>query len=320
MNEIYTVEKGYFPFTTIQNFGLPRDEKLCVTEDGESYYDNNGNIINTNKKKYYPAKAIGQIASRRMDRNLIEEKYAVILFHNHEMYKSNIITFTNSEPELIPNDALIDKKDALKIEHDVASQEHYQSYNEFNLLRSLEDGGKVRQLKCFYDGLFKGDEALIDAGLYWYVPNHGTMLTFDKEDLIKEGFSTDADQRTDRSIDGYTYFYKQVRQCEDDDMVKDEEGNKKYTCNDQDRYFFYKIKPELEKDAKNNTIKVKAFLKGVEDPVEGDISMTFSTFGTNGTKYTLSIVPSGSQSSVGGKDYPLKLSVGLRDRDRKSVV
>lgn len=285
------------------NFGLPR-EGIVNEKDG---------------KTYYPAKAIGQVVSRKMDPCLTEEKYAVILFHNHEMYKSNIITFTNSEPHLIPNDALIDKKDALRVEHDVASQEHYQLYNEFNLLRSLEDGGKVRQLKCFYEGLFKGDEALIEAGLYWYIPNHGTMLTFDKADLIKEGFSTDADGATERSIPGYTYFYKQIRQCEDKDMIEDADGNKKYTCRDEDRYFFYKIKPELEKDAKNNTIKVKAFLKGIEEPVEGDISMTFSTFGTNGTKYTLSIVPSGSQASVGGKDYPLKLSVGLRDSKNNPI-
>ena len=285
------------------NFGLPR-EGIVNEKDG---------------KTYYPAKAIGQVVSRKMDPCLTEEKYAVILFHNHEMYKSNIITFTNSEPHLIPNDALIDKKDALRVEHDVASQEHYQLYNEFNLLRSLEDGGKVRQLKCFYEGLFKGDEALIEAGLYWYVPNHGTMLTFDKADLIKEGFSTDADGATERSIPGYTYFYKQIRQCEDKDMIEDADGNKKYTCRDEDRYFFYKIKPELEKDAKNNTIKVKAFLKGIEEPVEGDIAMTFSTFGTNGTKYTLSIVPSGSQASVGGKDYPLKLSVGLRDSKNNPI-
>jgi hypothetical protein len=79
-----------------------------------------------------------------MDRNRVEEKFMAVLFYNHEMYKSNVLTFTNSEPELIPNDALLDKRDALRIEHDVYSMEHYQAYNEFNMLRSLEDGGKVR--------------------------------------------------------------------------------------------------------------------------------------------------------------------------------
>ena len=116
-----------------------------------------------------------------------------ILFYNHEMFKSNVLIFTNSEPELIPSESLADQRDALKIEHDVSSMEHYQLYNEFNQLRSLEDGGKIRQLKCLYEGVFRGDEALIDAGIYWYVPNHATMLTFDKDELIKEGFSTDID-------------------------------------------------------------------------------------------------------------------------------
>lgn len=302
-----------------KNFGLPRDEKLCVTEDGEPYYDKNGNVIDANKKKYYSAKALGQVVSRMMDRNLTEEKYAVVLFHNHEMYKSNIITFTNSEPELIPNDALIDKKDALKIEHDVASQEHYQSYNEFNQLRSLDDGGRIRQLKCSYDGLFKGDEALINAGIYWYIPTHNTMLTFDEEDLIKEGFSTDAKERTARSLNGYTYFYKKINIGDTKiDEVTPEEGDPYYVGKTADRLFYYKIKPYLEKDATNNTIKVKAYLEGIEEPVEGEITMTFSTFGSNGTKYTLSVVPSGSQVSV-MENSPLQLSVMLRDYQNKPI-
>ena len=302
-----------------KNFGLPRDEKLCVTEDGEPYYDKNGNVIDANKKKYYSAKALGQVVSRMMDRNLTEEKYAVVLFHNHEMYKSNVITFTNSEPELIPNDALIDKKDALKIEHDVASQEHYQSYNEFNQLRSLDDGGRIRQLKCSYDGLFKGDEALINAGIYWYIPTHNTMLTFDEEDLIKEGFSTDAKERTARSLDGYTYFYKKISIGDTEtDKVTPEQGDPYYVGKTADRLFYYKIKPYLEKDATNNTIKVKAYLEGVEEPVEGEITMTFSTFGSNGTKYTLSVVPSGSQVSV-MENSPLQLSVMLRDYQNKPI-
>ena len=284
----------------LYNLGLPREEDI-------------------NNPGYYPAKSLGQVLSRIMDKNLTEEKYMVVLFHNHEMFKSNVITFTNSEPELIPNDALIDKHDALKIEHDVASFEHYQLYNEFNLLRSLQDGGKIRQLKCFYDGLFKSDEALINAGLYWYIPNHSTMLTFDKEDLLKEGFATDADESTDYSIPGYTYFYKKIRQCEEDDRIRDENDNLQYTCRNEDRYFFYKIKPQLEKDAQNNTIRVVAYLEGVNDPVEGEITMTFSTFGTNGTKYTLSIVPSTSQVSVGGKNSPLQLAVNLKDSKNNPI-
>lgn len=286
--------------TPILNFGLPREEDPA----------NPG---------YYPPKAILQILSREMDINTTEEKYMAVLFHNHEMYRSNVITFTNSEPELIPNDALMDQKDALKVEHDVSSMEHYQLYNEFNQLRSLEDGGRIRQLKCLYEGVFRGDEALIDAGIYWYVPNHATMLTFDKDELIKEGFSTDADSQTEKSISGYTYFYKKIGKCDEKDQLTDETGSKYYTCRNEDRYFFYKIKPQLEKDAQNNTIIVRAYLKGVDKPVEGEISMTFSTFGTNGTKYTLSVVPATSQVAVIGKDKPLKLNIGLRDSQNNPI-
>lgn len=311
--------EGYFPLTIYPNFGLPRNEKLCVNENGEPYYDDKGKPINSNLKKYYPAKALAQVASRMMNRNLLEEKYMVILFHNHEMYKSNVLVFTNSEPESIPNDLLVDQRDALKIEHDVASQEHYQAYNEFNQLKSLEDGGKVRQLKCIYDGLFKGDEALINAGLYWYIPNHSTMLTFDTDFLIKEGFATDAEEITEHSIDGYTYFYKKIGKCSDDERLTDKDGNLYYTCNNADRYFFYKIKPALEKTATNNTILVKAYLENSEDPVEGDITMTFSTFGTNGTKYTLTIVPATSQAAVIGKDKPLELQILLKDSQNNTI-
>ena len=292
------VENGWRRLTKYNNFGLPTEK-------------------NSKDPNYYAAKALNQVFTRTMDRNFTEEKYMVVLFHNHEMYKSNVITFTNSEPELIPNDYLLDKRDALRIEHDADSREHYQAYNEFNLLKSLEDGGKVRQLKCFYDGLFKKDEALINAGLYWYVPNHSTMLTFDTEALMEEGFSTDAKVQTEYSIPGYTYFYKKIRICKEEDKIE-EDGVKYDTCRNEDRCFFYKIKPYLEKDAQNNTILVRAYLQGLEDPVEGEITMTFSSFGTNGTKYTLSIVPSGSQVAV-NESNPLKLAVNLHDSKNKRV-
>ena len=330
----YRYERGYKLDYITQNreysYGnFVGDGWRRLTIEDEGIKHNNFGLPNQEDSKnpgYYAAKPVGQSLSRTMDRNLTEEKYMAVLFRNHEMYKSNVITFINSEPDLIPNDIFIDKKDALKIEHDVASYEHYQSYNEFNLLKSLEDGGKVRQLKCFYEGLFRGDEALIDAGIYWYIPNHSTMLTVDVDDLIKEGFNTDyycekQEEKTKYSIDGYTYFYKKIRS--EQKTIKNEDGEDELitTSCAADRYFFYKIKPILEKDAKNNTIFVKAYLKGVEDPVEGEITMTFSTFGTNGTKYTLSIAPATSKSSVGGKDEtkPLELAVRFKDNQNNSI-
>lgn len=298
----------------LKNFGLPRDSDLCVDENGNPVDPNDKNV-----KKYYPPKALSQVLSREMDINLLEEKYMAILFYNHEMFKSNVLIFTNSEPELIPSESLADQRDALKIEHDVDSYEHYQSYDEFNQLKNLDDGGKVRQLKCSYDGLFRGDEALIDAGLYWYIPNHNTMLTFDTDFLKKEGFATDATEKTDYSMEGYTYFYKKVGVCAEADKPTGSDGEKYDTSESADRYFFYKIKQTLEKTATNNTIIVKALLKDVDYPVQGEITMTFSTFGTNGTKYTLTLVPSTSQAAVIGKDKPLKLQLLLRDSQNNTI-
>lgn len=270
----------------LQNLGVPRGDESSEVRDG---------------KTYYIKKPLNQQLIRYMENRTQEEKYIAIIFQNHEMYKSNILTFTNSED--VPDEYLIDQKDALRIEHDVQSFEHYQSYDITNMLVNSADAGKYRQLKCYYEGLFSKDEALIDAGLYWYIPNTSTMITFDKDDLIKKGFATDADEQTPYSRPGFTYFYKKVGSQEVEGL--DEEGNSYTydTCKNEDRYFFYKIKPYYEQAASKNTIEVWAYLPNVAEPIKGDISMTFSTFGTNGTRYTLAITPATSQIAVVGAPY-----------------
>ena len=272
--------------SVLQNLGVPRGDESSEVRDG---------------KTYYIKKPLNQQLIRYMENRTQEEKYIAIIFQNHEMYKSNILTFTNSED--VPDEYLIDQKDALRIEHDVQSFEHYQSYDITNMLVNSADAGKYRQLKCYYEGLFSKDEALIDAGLYWYIPNTSTMITFDKDDLIKKGFATDADEQTPYSRPGFTYFYKKVGSQEAEGL--DEEGNSYTydTCKNEDRYFFYKIKPYYEQAASKNTIEVWAYLPNVAEPIKGDISMTFSTFGTNGTRYTLAITPATSQIAVVGAPY-----------------
>ena len=292
----------------LKNLGLPRNEADTKLVDG---------------KKYYPPKAIGEKLVRYMNNKTQEEKYMVVLFYNHEMYKSNIITFTNSED--VPDEYLVDQRDALRIEHDVQSFEHYQSYDVTNMLINVADGGKVRQLKCFYEGLFSGDEALIDAGLYWYIPNTATMLTFDKDDLIKEGFATDADlpegEKSDKSRPGFTYFYKKVGKSDTPLTGYNPDGTTYTydTCKNEDRYFFYKIKPYFEQAASKNTIEVWAYLPNVTEPIKGEISFTFSTFGTNGTRYTLAITPATSQIAVIGAPSYTRITTVTADNYEPNV-
>jgi hypothetical protein len=48
-----------------------------------------------------------------------------------------------------------------------------------------------RELFVEYDGLLGGNENLVGAQIFWYVPRHSTMLTVDLNKLRNLGFSTD---------------------------------------------------------------------------------------------------------------------------------
>jgi hypothetical protein len=60
-----------------------------------------------------------------MDPRAPEERYQVVLFYNHEMIKSNVVVFTNTEADKIPNEFLVDANDSLRIEHGADSKDHY---------------------------------------------------------------------------------------------------------------------------------------------------------------------------------------------------
>jgi hypothetical protein len=53
----------------------------------------------------------------------VEEKYKIILFHNHEMYATEELVFTNLDD--IPDPTTVDKSAAIVISHGDKSQETY---------------------------------------------------------------------------------------------------------------------------------------------------------------------------------------------------
>ncbi len=298
----------------IQNFGLPK-------ERGETIDD----IV------YYPSSPnSAQILQRFMSPTAEEERYQVVLFYNHTMIKSNIITFTNTEAEKIPNEFRVDAGDALRIDHGSYSQDHYQAYTSAFDLVNIADESRSRQLRVSYDGVLVGDEALAGAGIYWYIPTNSTMLTFDKKYLIEDlNFNSDIDEATTMSRNGFVYFYKQIGYTEEEIDATDIDGNviykadgtaakdTKITITELDRQFAYKIKPYYENSATNNTILVEVHIPnpdGGEKVTTGEISFTFSTFGSNGTKYSLTLVPSSTQIAVLG-DSALGLTLALRNAD-----
>ena len=314
---------------SILNFGLP---EAGDTIDGVQYL-----------KASSPTELL---LYRRMEPTTEVEKYQVVLFYNHEMCKSNTLTFTNLQASEIPPEFAVDAADILRIEHDTYSQDHYQAYTQANDLVNVADESRIRQLKCYYEGVLCGDEALAGADIFWYIPTNSTMLTYNRKYLIDKGFSTDDVEedgdgntgKTAHSKNGYVYFSKTIGYTNTPTEVKDSEGNIIYdatgnaitedniTINEPDKYFFYKIKPYYEAAAQNNTILVEAHIKKGEETkiTTGEIPFTFSTFGTNGTKYTLVMVPNTTQIST----FPhsdinpnpnLTLELSLRDADNKLI-
>jgi hypothetical protein len=176
----------------------------------------------------------------------------------------------------------------------------------------------MRQLKCFYNGILSGDETLIDSWLYWYIPTNATLLTYDKDYLVNTlGFSTDADGKTEYSLDNYIYFAKKV-------VADDSSSEEELKIDDVSRTFVYKIKSFYEPAATNNTILVKAIIPGYTQTINGNKDFTFSTFGNSGTKYTFSIVPGDNRvgySSDNGEYWQrgLNLNMSLKDADNNSI-
>lgn len=317
----------------IYNIGLP-------TTIGDSKQIKDNGVLKT---IYYfpPSPEETQLLKRKMDPCTTEERYQAVLFYNHVQVNSNVITFINSEADKIPAEFAVDANDKLVISHGADSQDHYQSYTSAFDLVNIADESKGRDLRVSYDGIFSGDEALANAGIYWYIPTDATMLTYDKKHLVNDlGFTTDADHTTEYSKAGYIYFYKQIKYTSVQEDAKDVNGNIIYnadgtaaknsviTLTEADRHFEYKIKPFYDPGAQNNTILVEAHIQGKNGNskiTSGEIFFTFSTFGSNGTKYTFTITPTSatqvalSPSSTGENSGRLLLNLALRDSENKLI-
>jgi hypothetical protein len=81
------MEKGWDRLTE-KNLGVPNKS-----------VEVNGLLFNDKK----PAATEG-ILTKELNLALAEEKFAAIVFYNHEMFKSNVLTFTNENPPVTPKD------------------------------------------------------------------------------------------------------------------------------------------------------------------------------------------------------------------------
>lgn len=252
-----------------------------------------------------------------------EEKFVVVLFYNHVMYKSNELVFTNADE--VPDKATLDMSDALLIEHLDNSYDNYYIYNLTNNLNNIADKSIHRQLRCHYDGLLAGDDILTQGEIYWYIPNNdNSMLTVDDKFLRDKGFSTDKNGKTQLSINGYDYYYKKIGEIQ-----ADENNPGGYISNSSIDYrdFWYMIKPYYSHTAKNNNIICKVKLNGKYEYLQASILLSFGIEGTSGTHYTLVITNSEPNrvSTIPTQDNEdifkgsLKLNISVRDYENEKI-
>lgn len=304
----YRYEPGYYDITERfmekgwhrlpdKNLGLPKEP---LKED--SLY---------NAKK--PLSPEG-ILTRDLDTQYLEEKYIALLFYNHTMYKSNILTFTNENPPV--DEKTADLADACKIEHSDNSQPSYQVYGLNNLLVNAADGYRKRKILLRYDGLNAGDEALYGAQIFWYIPKNATMLKYELEDF-DNSWSNDADAdptvNSSYAKEGYVCFYKTIGGTETPDG--------RVEINNEDRCFIYRIRDYYSQTFTKNTIYCRIVKPNYYD-YKAEISFVFSSFGTSGTDYSLVISPNTAKAAA---DYNvedganLSLGIALYDYDNKRL-
>lgn len=295
------LETGWHRLSKKLNVGLPSKK---LSED--SIY---------NAKKPLSSEGILEV---ELDTQYVEEKYMAVLFFNHNMYKSNILTFTNANPPV--DEKIADQADACRIEHGENSQPSYQVYGLNNLLVNAADGYRKRELLLRYEGLTAGDEALYGAQIFWYVPKNSTMLKYELEDF-DSSWSNDEKAMpgvtSPYSKTGYVCFYKTIGGTES----TDEDGKVHYEIANRDRYFTYRIKDYYSQSFTNNTIYCRVVKPNYYD-CNAEISLIFSSFGTSGTDYTLVISPNTAKAAADGvlKDGAnLPLGLALYDYDNNRI-
>ena len=230
-----------------------------------------------------------------------EEKFKALLFYNHEKYGSNEIIFTNERPPL--EEAI---KNTIIIEHSDNSQNNFPLYGVDNALINALDFNTPRKIKLRHLNEFGNfdDEKLIGMSIYWYIPINATQLRYNESDLT--AFSNDINsvvKDSQFSKNGYVCFYQPI--------TKNDEGVI------QGLHFTYRIKEYFAENNTQNTIY--CIVSNGETKLESSISFNFSTFGINGTDYTLKISPREDQIAV-TPDNPFKFQIELFNYNNKRII
>lgn len=244
------------------------------------------------ERKYTKTSEVPLVISS-LNTDLTEERYKAILFFNHKRINSNDLVFKNQSTT--SSEVGEDINDALYIEVGAAldnstsgkanSMEVHQLYNSYYTLLKASDAYLNRKIRVRFEGVQGGDEIIEGGQVFWYIPTQATMLNYDLSRLQSEGFSLVIENEdTD-----YASYYRPGYACFCKTIGPSLSDNPDQIINNFDKYFWYQIKNIYNSSWTNNEIICKVVKDGLT--YTATKMFAFSTYGNNGTDYTLSITP-----------------------------
>lgn len=258
----------------------------------------------------------------KMNYDVAKDNFKAVLFFNHIAHWSNELEFENLSPPIDTSGA--DLTGALFIELSHNASASYQKYSSSLSLLNMSDAMINRETIIRYKNAdaTEGDEVLAGCWIYWYMPLNATMLKADESRLTREGFSILSAYKNNNEFkedyskykkDGYECYFKQIRIVDNgDDTVSPDH---------RDITFYHLIKPVFNPAYTQNEIKCTVNRGGVD--YTASYLFTFSTFGTSGTDFTLSIAPTTTQYAVERVDTqtnnPLPLRASFSGYDGSTV-
>ena len=290
------------------------------------------------------------------------QTFKAVLFYNHNKYESNTITFTNDSDTQDLSAADIDGALSIEHgQYSQESYQSYGANG--YLINAGDSHRKRTLNIAFEGVDGSGTESLIGATVYWYVPRNSTMLTVFNTDITDDDWYTSRIDsfRTVEAlselgkktryyrVNGDVYKYNNTNtQWEITTAIPSQglidEGNYKegYDCyyrqigfeektlddgttitivKEEDLQFFYHISDYYVATATQNGIYCKV-VKG-DKTYYAETFMTFSSFGTSGTDYTLALIPDARYpaytNNLMGDFKNLEVDVTLYDAENKKI-
>lgn len=155
-----------------------------------------------------------------------EEKFKVVIVFNHNKYESDELIFSNVD-EIVNLSLVEQEKFGFYIDNGENSKDNYQEhYNFTNQLISSNDSKINRTVIArFKDENGHSDEVFDNSWIYWYVPDGATMIDYNVDTLIAEGFSTDRYKTVNNptTVKYYSYAIGNATQNEKIDFSKAED-------------------------------------------------------------------------------------------------